>query len=700
MLTKYILTIGGIAHEVPDECLANWDDISFSLKRTDYSGVMRQFSTEFVFVGESLELLRDAYLSEGVLVDAQVAVYTINNDHTWSKRFEAPLDFSSVEIENGKLTINAIDNTLAALLRNKKGQKYEFPLSGFETSEVLMKRITIYNMAKWALPGTQLTAGHVEVILDDDESVIISKEYIEPKSSTGQRHFATIHESPSPTASVSMQGTVRCFLNPGYVASGNASAALYTPQMQLGWWNDEDNSFHLWSTLISADVTHRMEHGTNYYLWIGGTSRANYSSLNALIAAANNSSINPYGLQVGMFGVVGSYSVSNPQYWTDNVLYEYRGNDNWVSKGAPGEYYQDRSFVNSSTLPNLTTSDWPMLTLTHEMTLFQGKMTMQWSDTVHNEIAVDVITPIQMLDALVGAVAPGATASIAVDDDGLLEETYIVPAESLRRMPEAKTYSTFQQFADWMEAVFGYTFRIVGNEVQFVHRSEVFSDEVGKVITQVNGVKYSVNDDLLYTEVDAGYGKKSYGEIDGRLETNFTNYYETGYNVTDKRLSLISKYRADAYGIEFTIRKGEKEKEKETKDDATDEDVFFIRALDVDDELKYNINNNAAYSPASCVGNNAAFIAVMGNGADILLKMTSSDGNNELSDIIIGDPLFTIGELEFSTDDTEVAEDMNSLVQLDYKGFRYTGYIKQAEARYGRVDGMDYTLIVKSITRI
>lgn len=698
MLTKYILTIGGIAHEVPEECLANWDDISFSLKRTDYSGVMRQFSTEFVFVGESCDMLLDAYLADGVLVDATVSVYTINNDHTWTKQFEAPLDFSSVEIEKGKFSINAIDNTLAALLRNKKGQKYEFPMSGFESSEVQMKRIYISNRANYTLPGTLLTAGHVEVLLDEETSMIISNECIEPKSSTGQRHFATIHKSPSPLVQVSMQGTVRCYLNPGYVATGNVASDLYIPQMQLGWWNDQDNSFHFWKTMISADVTHRTEHGTEYYLWIGGATRANYASLNALKAAAASTSVNPYGLQVGMFGVVGSYAGSNPGYWTDNVVYEYQGNNNWVSKGVAGNYYYDRQFVNYATLPNLTTSDWPMLTLTHDMMLFSGKMTLLWSDTAHDEIIVDAITPLQMLQALVGAIAPTATASIAADEAGLLAETYIVPAEALRKMPEAKAYSTFSNFVDWMSAVFGYTYRIVDNEVQFVHRSEVFGDTIGKVIGELRDVKYSVNDDLIYTEVDAGYSKKTYGEIDGRLETNFTNYYETGYNVTDKKLSLISKYRSDAYGIEFTIRKGEKD--KETKDDNADEDVFFIRALEVDEVLNYNTDSNSAYGPDVCVSNNASFIAAMGNGADVLLRMTSSDGNNELSDIVIGSPLFSIGEVEFSTDDTEAPEDTNTLVQLDHKGFRFTGYIKQAEARFGRVNGMDYTLIVKTITKI
>ena len=83
MLTKYILTIGSTEYEIPDECLKNWDEIAFSLKRTDYSGVMRSFSTEFVFVGEIKDILWQAYLADGFKASANVAVYTITDRHEW-----------------------------------------------------------------------------------------------------------------------------------------------------------------------------------------------------------------------------------------------------------------------------------------------------------------------------------------------------------------------------------------------------------------------------------------------------------------------------------------------------------------------------------------------------------------------------------------------------------------------------------------
>ena len=163
---------------------------------------------------------------------------------------------------------------------------------------------------------------------------------------------------------------------------------------------------------------------------------------------------------------------------------------------------------------------------------------------------------------------------------------------------------------------------------------------------------------------------------------------------------MQSKYRADSYGLEFTARKSE----SETKDDKADEDVFFIRIAENASTgvNTYQPSNNDAYNPSVCVENNKAFIAVFGNGKAVTLTMTSSDGNNALGSVEIaaGTALFTAAELEFTTDDMEMPSDINALVQLDYKGFRIKGFIKEAECRFGKRNGVEYTLIVKEITEI
>ena len=698
MKTKLHIITGGTSHEVSVTDIKNWDEIEFTLERKDYSGVMRSFSSEFSFVGRTFTLLRDLYLADGFLADAVVAVSTKNNDWTYTEQFRCPLDFSTLEIDNGVLTINAIDNTLAGLLKSKKGQKYQFPVSEFNLTNVEIGRMAFANSQKYRLPKTSNSSGNVDVRKDDANSIVISTAYVEPADeSTGydgtsiNRFFAQINTAPSPLIRIAFEG----YVNQNFAVVRDNSVAT----LQLGYWVDDSNPhFQLWANFCDNDISKELPYGSVRNKWIGKSTHANYATVDALKAAAA-ARTDIIGLYPGYFGVVGSAQYPNASYWTDNVIYEYTGST-WVQKVAPANYNKYVFVSASASMNNLATNQYPMLQLNNTMLITNGTLTMTWTDPAETTMIQGCIDPAELLQRLVESISEGSTAVIAEDGDGLLAKTFLAPAEVLRNIPDAKIFSTFQQFADWMEAVFGYTYRVVGNEVQFVQRSEVFDTSSVKVIERCRDVKYSVADGIIYTEVDAGYAKKEYGEINGRLETNFTNYYATGYHVTDKKLSLISKYRADGYGIEFTIRKGEKD--NETKDDKNDEDVFFLRAELNDGDLKYAAALNDAYNPAVCVENNAAFIAAFGNGKAVTLEMTSSDGNNVLDDIVIpaGTALFSAGKLSFTTDDMTIPEDWDGLVQVDRDGYRYRGFISKASAHYGKPSGMEYELIIKDITKL
>lgn len=691
MKTKYHIITGGESREVPTTDIKNWDEIEFTLERKDYSGVMRSFSSEFKFVGAAFRLLRDLYLADGFLAVAEVAVSTKNNDWTYTEQFRCPLDFSTLEIENGVLTINAIDNTLAGLLKSKKGQKYQFPVEEFNLTNVEIGRMAFANSAKYTITRIAWQNDtYVQAVLDEDASLIISQDYVSPASSVGQRHFATINIAPSPLIRIAFEGYVR----------KTFSAVRYNSvgTLQLGYWVDDENPhYQQWYSFCDDDISHELRYGSVRNKWIGKSTHANYATLDALKAAAA-AHTDIIGLYPGYFGIVGSNQYPNEAYWTGNSIYEYNGST-WRNAGSPANYAKLEYVSASASFSNLATNNYPCIKSINGITA-GGTMTMTWTDPANATITAGGITPAELLQRLVESISEGSTSAISEDAVGLLADTYIIPAEILRRIGGAKISTTFQQFADWMEAVFGYTYRVVGNEVQFVHRSAVFDTSSTKVIDSVRDVKYSVSEGLIYTEVDAGYSKKEYGEINGRLEKNFTNYYSTGFNSTDKKLSLISKYRADSYGIEFTIRKGEKE--NETKDDKNDEDVFFLRATVDSDVLKYTASKNDAYNPAVCVANNAAYIAALGNGNAVTLEMTSSDGNNALADITIAanTALFTAGKLEFTTDDMIPPVDWDGLISVDHDGYRFRGFISKANARYGRQNGMEYELIIKDITKI
>lgn len=705
MLTKYVLTLGSTDYDVPDEDLKNWDDIAFTLKRSDYSGVMRSFSTEFVFAGDTKDRLWAAYRSNGFHTTAKIAVYTITDRHGYVKQYEAALDFSTLEFDEGTLTLNALDNSLAALVKAKKSQKYEYEVSSFTTERVMINRMKLQSYALYDFAKDTINAGaYVSLSLRNSGSQIISKEYIEVCDEAwggGQAEnsfFATVAKRGA-GMTMRMSGYVRCRLWPPAVKPDDPSvhndSPLPTPQMNI-WTLEEDEQGHndrvFRGMMYEVDLLHMNIRGQTVDMMVGGVD-AVYTTL-AQLKAAQSTFYN------GQFGVVGSVSArANDSYWTDNTVYEYQDGE-WMSKGAPKFYAQDR-WVDSS------------VTIAAE-DLYQGMVVyfrvsdfgqvetsgctfyVQWADPVRPAFECRGIRPLVLLSKLMSSIAPGTTVSLSADSGGLLANTLIIPGEELRQIDGAKLYTTFNDFAGWMEAVFGFTYSIVGTTLSFVHRSSVFTAEVSKDLPSVADVKFSVADDLIYSQVEAGYSKKEYGEIDGRLETNFTNYYATAYTLTDKKLSLISKYRSDGYGVEFTARKSE----SQTTDDKADEDVFFVKYAVVSSVKTYTPGNNSVYAPAVCATNNGAFIAVMGNGMAVHLTMTSSDGNNALTNITIpaNSALFTCGELSFTTEDSDAPADVNAMVRLTAGGFVYTGFIKEAKARFGRVNGMEYTIIIKSLS--
>lgn len=713
MRTKFHIIIGNDSHEVAPTDIKNWDEVKFTLERKDFSGVMRSFSSDFEFVGDAFILLRDLYLQDGFLASAEIAVSTKNNDWTYTEQFRCPLDFSTIEIENGVMSISSIDNTLSGLIKAQKSTKYQFDLSDFDTQRIEVQRIAISNSQHFAFLSSDLSKeAYVDLQMTND--LIVTTQYIEPKDEThsepANSHFAKVVQIGA-TMSVYVNGLVRCYLSPTKkglsYSSSNMTIDIPVAQLQIRTLEADQSNYRYYNYFFDDDLMYKRIHGTRTNMFINRIKENVFGSLQDLKSTAL-SYYGGYGYisndYNGIFGIVrgegGSDDPGYSPYWQHNTVYEYQ-NGNWINKGAPEDYYQDRNVTGSISLDTstLTTGYFVQMWCNEQMKLQYASMRMEWSDPVGDPLYCRAITPLSLINKIVQAISPTASVTIAEDGSSRMVNTYIVPGEELRQITGAKVYSTFQQFADWIEAVFGYTYRIKGSVVQFAHRSAIFGSDVVKMIEDVREVKYSVNDDLIYAEVQAGYSKKEYGEINGRYETNFTNYYTTGYNATDKKLQLISKYRADSYGIEYTARKSE----SESKDDKADEDVFVLKAVSLTGHstLVY-ITGNTIYNPANCISCNAAYIAALGNGAAVTLTMTSSDGNNALTDVAIAanTALFTAGVLEFKTDDMILPEDWDGLIQIDHAGYRFRGYISKAEATYGRTAGVEYSLIVKDITEL
>lgn len=250
----------------------------------------------------------------------------------------------------------------------------------------------------------------------------------------------------------------------------------------------------------------------------------------------------------------------------------------------------------------------------------------------------------------------------------------------------------------------------VDQTVYFVHRSELFETEVSCQFREAKDVKINVDSSLLYSAVTVGYDKKDYEGVNGRDEFNFSNTYSTGCNVTDKTLSLTSKYRADSYGIEFAAQK----RGKDTTDSQSDKDVFFALLRRVDQSLLParlavvggSVSDgvfNAEYNPRACVTANLGYIGV--TGGRVPLAFASSTGNSDLTidgvalnaDVEIEDRIATSGVLEFSSADVEYVPDERSLIEVIHNGTSFRGYLKDMDFKYAKNEAVKYKLIIKEI---
>lgn len=273
-------------------------------------------------------------------------------------------------------------------------------------------------------------------------------------------------------------------------------------------------------------------------------------------------------------------------------------------------------------------------------------------------------------------------------------------------------------FNEWKgEPLYPYTYlddvRKIGvcsQTIRFMHRSEVMNaDGTTRVFADAGDIKYTVDAGSIYSSLTIGYDKKDFDNTNGRNEFNFTNTYDTGCSSSEKSLSMISKYRADSYGMEFDAQK----RGKDTTDGQSDKDVFFLlcrkeegrlvpdRSIPIKSGLE-GAAFNGAFTPMACVRANAGFIGLQANPLKLLYA--SCTGNSDAligeetmtSDIVLDTPLATCGVVEFSTEEVDETS-IDSLIEITDGDFIYRGFLKEVDVRYPKAEAASYKLIVKEI---
>lgn len=649
------LLIGGMTYDATNE-LVNWDDVEMSFKRGDYDGVVRSFSTKFEFANGAYSLLLKEYLSNYLNSSATLVFYTRNNSWLLNEKFRCALDYSTFSYNDTTCEINAVDNSLASLIKAKKGTQYEYPVKEIKESQPLdYDRLLMNSDIKWSIPSDaeEPNVSHVMTAYPNAYYTI-------PFYMLGQPEIATKDiVEVFDTAENRFESTESLF---GEYLFKNIS--------------DRDLTIRI-KVKFSVFITYQRP-GVSFPIYIRLSSyNENSKELKIYYQSATIQTFNTYTVDIDE-----NLTISPGEMINFNIA---------LAKSDP--IYQNFpvnfKFNSLDTPLNISFSE-------------RGK-----------SVKIDCISPKVLLNRLLRSITDknNVTGEIATGVDERLDMAMIVPAESIRGLPNAKIYTSYTKFANWMSTEFGFVPVIGDEKVTFVHRDTLFQDtEIKDLQDSTSDLEYNVNAGLVYSGVKVGYDKQDYDSVNGRDEFRFINEYTTGITLTDNVLELVSPYRADVYGMEFLAEK----RGEDTTDSDSDNDIFFVGASLDGEKYKlvrdgYTISGvispstmfNAMYSQRFMIEANARYIGAFAN----TLEFTSSDGNSDVtingvserSSIVLGNKLFTVGELSVKTGDLEIPSDLTGYIRVEKNGHIYKGYVKSASYNYGRPEAVKYYLIVKSV---
>lgn len=665
MFYRCELLIDGLRYRVTDD-LENWDEVKASFKRSDYDGVIRTFSNKFSFARGARGLLLKQYDEKYLNASASIIISTRNNSWLYNEQFNCALNFSTLQDNGHILQINAVDDSVASMIKAKKGTQYEYPVEEMRsTIPLVYDGLELSESAKWIPTGDTLE--------DNDEliNVYFSKDM-----------------KPMPIYITASDTLIKGALEFNDQTIGGddiyAMKALKSVSVNL------DFNFSMF-------VFRKFQSGVLGY---------DIRGVRIQILKKGNS-VNEKGESVITETVIGAFELTTesetPVEKTVSESYDISllHDDRIIVRAM---YVNERSGI-TSILPD-----------------FQYKVSTSsyfkasWKNRI-NPVEMDLVSPEALLNRVLKSIndeKDGLTGVIEIEGDRRLDNCMILAAESARKIPGAKIYTSFTKFANWMSYVFGYAYDISGNTITFRHRSKYFSNNVVKRIGDLSGYEMKVNSALVYSRLRIGFDKQDYDTANGKDEFRFANEYTTGVNMTDNSLEMISPYRADAYGIEFLADKiGE-----DTTDDESDTDLFMVGVKLNSSGTKYILDRdyiiggvlspstmfNVMYSPSSMVVANEGYI-----GSSVgKLTFASSEGNSDVGidgmgenrDIVFLKNLFTVAEVEFETSDVELPEDLTGIVEFEHQGKVIQGYYQQADYNFTKSQSSKVTLIVKKSNSI
>lgn len=753
MLVKFIIKTTETEYQVRQEEMANWEDVKYSVKRNDFDGVVRSFTSSFKFVGKARNVIVSEFDANYLRAKASVVVLAMNNRLEYHELFSCDLDFSTLQYDRHTATINSIDNSLSARISANKSTTFDLPVFPMrDSTPFFYDRIVRYDTSKF----TMNTAGFQKV--NKECKVSVDEYYIQENTASVKQYEDHAYYSiflPLSTASMNSE----YYIGRSTIYTKN-ELTLDAPVSELDMWGECDNATEVSdnNTFAYSRALYNARISSKFTFRIPVEGLDDSAGLSDVDVWANgNPSINLVRAKHLAKGGGVMYEVSNIAHCEAKLRTpngdSYEWHDFLSDEGSitREKFMRSEFYAEVSIDEEVELGYGEMLGLVVSLPIFRHSRSVleQFPATIYltyndrvpdfsskspgfslqmsatdeeeplfgNEMFVSCITPLTLLENIIqnGIGIEGVSCSIDDGDNSVLKNTRIVASESMRSLGEkANVHTSYSNFCKWMSAVFGYV-PVVDDEamsVSFVHRDKLFGGEVSEIASiSVDGADIKFSNAMAYSTINVGYKKVSYGKTSGRLEFNSENTYTTGCEIVEKKLDLTSPYRGDSLGFEFLS--SEKREESDT-DDKSDMDVFFVHVMNwyqggkvvrpsrtiLISADKYSTTMfNAAYCPQKMVANNERFLAACTDR----LKLASSEGNVNLNidrkpanaDIELSGRLFRSVEAELTTTALGTMDVLRRKLRFKDGEREYTGYLMEAETSVANPSAIKYKLILE-----
>ena len=726
-----------------DNC-ANWQDVTLAYKRQDMDAVTRSFSTSFDFVKDAYEVVERLYfIWSGIdaiegehLTGRQAGDYCrvelrlLQEDWTYPQEadYKCDLDFTSTKFTRGKVSISAIDNSLAALLKKVGGTTYT--LTPFNEQERIERHVNYDGLRPME-----------RYYLDIDIPTGSAGDYT-PTAKSFKVTFNGSNEDEFTSSRTYGMRAVQIGNVTIYVDSEAHNIRRVLPSWER-WVFDFATATRQITLGNKSDVNIRA-----VFTWVYG-------------AATQLSVVLSQRRYVG-----GAWQTKN-SVTNNGIFVENAGTRKVVNYELKAYGWTLQSGDILDLQFNGTCTDFGLISDEYDAMIYLTAA----NASSRQVIDIAALTPYTLADALSFRITGryGEDAAIRVSDSGgfanILANTYIFSAGWFNggsQSTVAEFNVSYNDFVNWMATTFDYVPQLTdggtadSSYITFVPRLSVFTQDTLASAGEddVAEFKISTKNNLIYSSVVAGYEKQSYDAKEAASGGfNVPVTYEVNAPVTtDRQLKIQNTWRADTYGLEQLI-------DDFDADSTESGDIFFLHCTPyvvpiVDD--RWGNNNpywplipstndyqsvyyvpdrsipitsidehdarldryvNAAFAPHAIAAANAfRIMPSIGTPVDARLQYTSQEGgdvNLSLNGVSVqADVTFSRAQYDVCPRPIEITFTTNvsslsalptnnaGIIQVTYGGYIYRGWLMDAKFHILHAQQVDVTLLINTIEKL